>query len=188
MSEDEMNAGYFCIQMKGIYRQSPIDQQSSQSMEGLLDASRKTKTQVEAEVRGIVVVAVRHPSAPRIDEPTTTTEHTARATVRTCRVRDREPAIRTKIVPNPLPNISTHIIESKTVRFLQTDSMAFLTTIFTVPSYFIDIVASSIFELLSTSSRIFPFCFGGQSIPIGCPIAFYIFTIDGIYWIQTFFK
>ena len=56
-------------------------------------------------------------------------------------------------IPTPLPNISTHIVESKTIRFLLTNWMCLITTVVIIPSHFIYVVTSRVLVIFTTTSR-----------------------------------
>ena len=70
------------------------------------------------------------------------------------RVYDRFTRVLFAIIPDPLVDISSHIVESH--RFLLTNWVGMRPTIFLMPSDFIYVVASCVFKVLIAPSTILP--------------------------------
>ena len=78
---------------------------------------KNSESKAEAEVRvadvGRAAAPIRNSAVPRIVEPTATTAHAARATVRSCRIRLRATAIVAIPVRAPLPYAAAHIVDAE---------------------------------------------------------------------------
>ena len=73
----------------------------------------KAEAEAIEAVAGRDGVPKRNTAAPRIVEPTATTVHAVRATVRSCRIRLRATAIVAIPVRAPLPYVAAHIVDAE---------------------------------------------------------------------------
>ena len=132
----------------------------------------KNEAQAEAAVAAGRRVAApkRHTTAPGAVAPAAPTKHAVNAIERAFRVGLGRTDVITIPVLAPFIHIATHIVDPQTVRGLGGNIVSFITTVVSIPSHSIDIIASRIFgtAAMSTSGGIFPFRLGGQPEVLAC--------------------
>ena len=132
------------------------------------------KNEAQAEVAEAVGRRVdepiRHTTEPGEVAPAAPTKHAEIAIGRAFRVGLRRTAVITIPILAPFSHIATHIVDPQTVRGLGGNIVGFITTVVSIPSHTVDVVASRIFgtAAMPTTGCVFPLSLGGQAKVLTC--------------------